>query len=338
MFSARDYPVTFMSHRLVVSVLVIGDEILDGFVRDTNSGWLASRLRCHGVPLSRIVAVSDCVAEIDEALTAELARERPRLVLTTGGVGSTPDDVTYRAIAASLGRGLAAAPEIVEHIEGALEWTRRHGVDIDDEFADHMMSMARIPEGARVLRRTGGFAPGVRVDVDGGMDVPDGASVVILPGVPSQLRDIVRDVLEPELLAGRGQPGTIAEITHRFPESLLNHCLVRLTERYPSVKVGSYAGEPMLVRLRGHPEEVAAAAAQLRTYLHELESRPGADHLREAWSARLRAAREQPPARRDESSRSSGVPGAGPAATDHPMTDGQARTSQTDGEHAGDAP
>lgn len=272
------------------SIIVIGDEILGGFVQDTNSCWLATRLRNQGVRLSRIVTVPDDPADIDDALQRELARPRPRLIMTTGGVGSTPDDVTYEAIAASLGRQLEVAPEIAERIDGAVWWTQRQGLDVDAEFVDHMMRMARVPCDSRLLRRSSGWVPGVRVDVDGGIDRVDGATILILPGVPSELRAIFREVVEPDLLAGRGRPETVAELVHGFPESVLNPCFARLAREYPDVKVGSYPGTPMVVRLRGRPEEVEEAMAELGAYVEGLEADPGGARVREAWGERLTTA------------------------------------------------
>ncbi len=112
---------------LRASIVVIGDELLGGFVRDSNSHFLARRLRAHGVPLDRVQVVPDEYPAIDEALQAELARSRPRLVLSTGGIGSTPDDITFEAVARSLGREVVEEPRIAERLEGALSWTRGVG-------------------------------------------------------------------------------------------------------------------------------------------------------------------------------------------------------------------
>ncbi|MFN2556991.1 MAG: competence/damage-inducible protein A [Nitriliruptorales bacterium] len=276
---------------LAASIIVIGDEILGGFVQDTNSGWLASRLQAHGIPLTRVVTVPDDAAEIDDALQTELARTRPRLVVTTGGIGSTLDDLTYEAIAASLGRPLVVATEIAARIEGAVEWTRQLGLEVDEDFVDHMMRMARIPAGSQLLRRSSGWAPGVRLDFDGGMDDIGGATVLILPGVPSELRAIVTRVVEPDILTGRGQPQTVSELVHDFPESVLNSCFARLAARYPSLKIGSYPGMPMRVRLRGRSEQVVSAFAELESYVRALEADPGGARLREAWAQRRDAGR-----------------------------------------------
>ncbi len=274
---------------LAASILVIGDEILGGFVHDTNSGWMAERLQEHGVELSRVIVVPDDIDDIREELQRELRRSRPRLVITSGGIGSTPDDLTYEAVAAALDRPLVTAPEIAWRIDLSVEWTRRHGLEVGDDFVEHMMRMARVPEGTLLLVPGGGWAPGVQLDLDGGIDRAHGATVLILPGVPSQFRAIVRKAVEPRLLAGRGDDLAVAELEHGFPESVLNPCFARLGERFPDVKVGSYPGWPMRIRLRGRPEEVAAARAEVETYVRELEQGPAGARLQAAWEERVRA-------------------------------------------------
>ena len=270
---------------LEASLVVIGDEILGGYVTDTNSPWLADRLREHGVPLSRVHVVPDDADAIDEAVSAELARSRPRLVFTCGGIGSTPDDLTYEAIAASLGRELVEDPQIGERIQAALDWTREQGLEVDDDFAWHLGRMARIPAGSRLLWREGGWAPGVAVDVDGGVD-DEGASIVVLPGVPSEFQAIVGQVVEPRLLAGRNPVPTVVELEHDFPESALNLTFVEVQRRYPDVKLGSYPGSPMLVRLVGERAQVEGAAALVRAALDGLVASDGGARLRAAWQRR----------------------------------------------------
>ena len=284
---------------LEASVIVIGDELLGGFVADTNSPWLAQRLHAHGVALTRVHVVPDDLAAIDEALTTELARSRPRLVLTSGGIGSTPDDLTYEAVAASLGRELVEDPVIGERITSSLAWSRSIGLEVSKEYAWHLGRMGRIPAGSRLLQAGRGWTPGVAIDLDGGSDAAGGATVVILPGVPSEFRSLVEDAIEPLLLAGRNPVPTVAEIEHGFPESALNLVFVELLRCHPQVKLGSYPGDPMLVRLSGPPAEVEAAAALVRQGLDELAATPGGARLAEAWASRTRRARD----RRDEADR-----------------------------------
>jgi len=279
---------------LEASMVVIGDEILGGYVTDTNSPWLADRLRSHGVPLVRVQVVPDDFAAIDEALQAELGRSRPRVILTSGGIGSTPDDVTYEAVAASLGRDLVEDPVIGARIADALAWSREQGLEVTDAFAWHLGRMARIPAGSRLLLRPGGWAAGVAVDVDGGADLPGGATIVVLPGVPSEFRALVSQVIEDEVLAGRNPVPTVVELEHEFPESALNLTFVELLRRHPTVKLGSYPGRPMLVRLSGPAEEVAAAEALVADALAALTAGPAGRKLAAAWGGRRRSA-DPPP-------------------------------------------
>jgi nicotinamide-nucleotide amidase len=275
-----------MMARLHASIVVIGDEILGGFVRDTNSGWLAERLHRLGVPLDRIVTVPDDARAIDEALQTELVRGRPRILLTTGGVGSTPDDLTVEAVAASLGVGLRIEPEIDARITRALEWTTAQGAHIDPEHERAMRKMARVPEGSWLLPGVGGIAPGIAVDIDCGCHVECGATIVIMPGVPSELKRIMRQGVEPSLLLGRGAPLYMAEIRHGYPESTLSPLLDRLVVDFGDLHVGSYPDRECLIRLEGTPERVDQAMNVIRAFLSELDASPWSQQLRASWSAR----------------------------------------------------
>jgi molybdopterin-biosynthesis enzyme MoeA-like protein len=271
-------------HVLEASMVVIGDEILGGYVADTNSAWFAGRLRHHGVPLTRVHVVPDEADAIDEALQVEIGRGGPRLIVTSGGIGSTPDDITYEAVAASLGRGLVEDPVIGARIEQALTWTADLGLEVEGDFSWHLKRMARIPEGSRLLSSVAGWSPGVTLDLDGGCDA-GGLTVVVLPGVPGQFRGLVEHAIEPQLLAGRRDVPTVAEIEHGFPESALNLTFAALLGRF-DVKLGSYPGDPMLVRLTGTADEVAAAERFVRQAVDELAASPAGARLADAWAAR----------------------------------------------------
>lgn len=283
---------------LHASMIVIGDELLGGFVTDTNSPWVAGRLQAHGVPLTRVHVVPDDHAAIDEALQLELGRPRPRLILTSGGVGSTPDDVTYEAIAASLGVGLVDDPVIGERIAASLEWSRSLGLDVTEEYAGYLGRLGRIPAPARLLKAGRGWTPGVAIDVDGGSDA-GGVTIVILPGVPSELRSLVTEAIEPLLIVGRNPVPRVVEITHGYPESALNLVFAELIRDHPGVKLGSYPGDPMLIRLSGAAADVEAAAGLVRRRIAELTATPGGQRLLTAWEDRKRRWREERQAQQD---------------------------------------
>ena len=278
--SARGYDA-----RLRCSMIVIGDEILDGFVQDTNSGFVAGRLHALGIPLDRIVTVPDQASAIQEALTVELGRARPRVVLTSGGIGSTPDDLTMAAVAAYLGQELVVQPDVDERISRALEWTARQGVRVTEGHERSMRRMALVPSEGYLLPGAEGVAPGVAVAVEGGSE-RGGATIVVLPGVPGELRRIVHAGVEPALLAGRGRPQHVVEIRHSYPESTLNPVLDRIVAEYPQVHLGSYPGVECVVRLEGDEAATESAAALVREALDELDADDGALLLRERWRAR----------------------------------------------------
>lgn len=275
-----------MSAGLRVSIIVIGDEILGGFVQDTNSSFMAQRLQALGFPLDRVVTVPDEFDAIDEALGAELARPRPRLLLTSGGIGSTPDDITFEAVARHLGVDLRLEPTINGRISAALDWTVEQGVEVTDGHVRSMRKMAMVPEGAYLLPGAPGLVPGVAVDVDGGCGVDDGATVIVMPGVPRQLRGIFTEGVEQHILAGRGRPQHVAEVRHPYPESTLNPVLDRLVVEYPDVHLGSYPGTECIVRLKGDRERVEAAMALVAEYLETLAADPASTRLSEAWQTR----------------------------------------------------
>lgn len=270
---------------LFASMIVIGDELLGGYVADANSPWLAELLRDYGVPFERIHVVGDDLGAINEALTTELGRARPRLIVTSGGIGSTPDDITYTAVAASLKRPLVRDETMAERVEQALEWSRQNGLDVDDAFASHMYRMAEIPQGARLIYREDGWLPAVLVEVDEGL-VGGGVTIAILPGVPREFRSIMTETVGPNLLAGVNPLPIVREIQHRLPESALNAVFRRLIDAFPHVKLGSYPGYPMIVRLSGFGDDVRAAAAMVDTELEALMAGPAGAKLEAAWQRR----------------------------------------------------
>jgi molybdopterin-biosynthesis enzyme MoeA-like protein len=273
---------------LRASILLIGDELLGGFVEDANSVWLSKRLMELGVPLDRIHVLPDEADAIDEALQLELGRSRPRIIFTSGGIGSTPDDITYESVAASLGQKLVTHPTLADQIRKAVDWNAAHDIEITEDYEWHMLRMARIPEGSDLLMRDGGWVPGIRVDVDGG--TPDGgATIVILPGVPSEFRRIIEGTVVDELLVGVNPPLAVAEVEHGFPESVLNLCFIDIMERYPTVKLGSYPGSPMIVRLVGPSHEVEGARADVEAHVAEMMERPATRRLAESWTERFKA-------------------------------------------------
>lgn len=266
---------------LRAQILLVGDELLDGYVQDGNLQILAECLRGHGVALEKVSVLPDDVAVIATELELTLAAPRPALVITTGGTGGTWDDVTYEAVARALGVPLSVEPELEASVHRLLDWAVSAGREPDEDAVAAMMRIATVPQGSTV-HFLAGWLVGVQVDIAGGLQSATGATILILLGPPGHVRQLVDELISPKLLRGSGSVVTVAEVQHEYPETLVVGELGRIGRRR-DVSMGSYPGDPMLVRFRGASAEVAAAAAEFRAYLGELDEQPSAARVRAAW-------------------------------------------------------
>lgn len=194
------------------AVVTVGDELLLGETTDTNAAWLGRRLARRGIPVARRWTVGDEEEQIREAVAAAL--EDAVLVLVSGGLGPTPDDITRDAVAALLDRPLEEDPEVLEGIRRRF---RERGME---ELPGPNRRVAQVPRGARTLPNPHGTAPGLA------MEAGEGRHVVLLPGVPRELRGIVDGSLDALLEAwfGHRLPPVHIRTLHTtgIPESLLS--------------------------------------------------------------------------------------------------------------------
>jgi nicotinamide-nucleotide amidase len=170
--------------RPAVELLAIGDELLLGETVDTNSSWIARRLAAEGIAVARKTTVGDDVATIRAALAAAL--ERSRIVICTGGLGPTPDDLTRVALSEVYGRALVVDPAWLDVLR---ERYRQRGIPMPDIN----VVQAERPEGADLLHNPRGTAPGIALSDDAlGL-------TVLLPGVPSEMRGLMDEHVVPLL-------------------------------------------------------------------------------------------------------------------------------------------
>ena len=173
-------------------LLTVGDEILIGQIVDTNGAWLGERLAAAGVDLRRAVTVGDGLDDIGRAIE-EAAADGAALVVVTGGLGPTHDDLTRDAIARAFGRELHHDPEVFARIEKRYENRGRAMPALGRR-------MAEVPDGFEVLPNPKGTAPGLW----GERDTPSGRQrIVALPGVPHEMKAIWQAEVEPRLQAAR---------------------------------------------------------------------------------------------------------------------------------------
>lgn len=190
-----------------VEIITIGDEILIGQIVDTNSAWMGVELNKAGFDVVQISSVRDREAEIIRAL--ELALSRADVVLMTGGIGPTKDDVTKTTLCHFFGAELVFDDEVYQNIERLL----KHRQSAINELT---RSQALVPDKARIFSNTVGTAPITWFEQDGKV-------VVSMPGVPYEMKTAMNDAIIPALKVKFNTP----TILHRtllvkgFPESAL---------------------------------------------------------------------------------------------------------------------
>lgn len=220
-----------------VAVVTVGDEILKGDTVNSNAAWLGRQLGDRGVDVERVVVVPDRVADIAEAV--DWCRSDYDAVILTGGLGPTLDDLTMEGVSVAFG------VEMEEH-EAALAWLDEETRYTRDDLAE---GTADLPAGAQMLPNPEGVAPGCVME-----------NVYVLPGVPEEMRGMFEVIADD--FSGRQRHVDIVRADE--PESALLDLLVEVRDEF-DVRVGSYPGDVVRVRLEGHDEtRVADAATWLR--------------------------------------------------------------------------
>jgi len=251
-----------------VEVLCIGTELLLGSILNSNARWIAEQLAALGIPHVRQVVVGDNRARVIEAVRE--ASRRCRVLVTTGGLGPTPDDLTTEAIAAAFATPLVEHPEVWETIQQRISARGR-------PVAPSNRRQALLPQGAAVLPNPTGTAPGMIWSPPAGPPTP-GFTVLTFPGVPSELHAMWRATAEPWLRQAGLSQGVFASRSLRFwgvAESNLAEQVADLLEgANPTVAPYAGAGEVTL-RITARADDPVAAAALLEPVERELRQRTG---------------------------------------------------------------
>src|SRR6266516_1632031 len=228
------------------SIVTIGNELVSGDIENTNGSWLAARLEALGVDVVLVAALPD-----DEERLAAFVRARAAeadIVVVTGGLGGTPDDVTREAIATAFEVALEEQPEVARRLR-----ERFHS------NPDYAARWAQLPSGSRALEIPRGGAPGFVI-----------GNVYVLPGLPAEMKAMF-ETLSEELRSG--SPIDSWRRTYRTTESRIVAVLEAAGEQHPGVRVGSYpsfgadGGTVEIVLKSRDPDALAAATAWLEQAL-----------------------------------------------------------------------
>jgi nicotinamide-nucleotide amidase len=242
-------------------IIAVGDEVLSGHTQDTNSAFLAKRAFAAGFPVRRIEVVADQLEDVGGAIHRAVADPAVNRIVVCGGIGPTPDDRTFEAVAAALGRPLEENTVALAGITGMVARMHAAGWIADNVVSEGNRRCAMVPAGGRVLANRRGMAPPMAYDLG------EDRWLFILPGVPREFTTIVEEELIPRFFVG-GTASQVTEVRYRgVPESELYPSLRRLADEFDDVAVGSYPqteARQVIVRLRGaDPARVHAAAQRM---------------------------------------------------------------------------
>jgi nicotinamide-nucleotide amidase len=264
-------------------ILSTGDELTTGRIADTNAQWLANKLFEMGVDLVAVLTVGDFPDRLEWAWRRAL--ELGDLVISTGGIGPTADDLTTETIGRVLGRTLVEDEPSADRI-------RRFFASRGVEMPLNNLKQALLPTGGVIIPNPLGTAPGYRVDADG-------KHLVVLPGVPREMKPMVEDAVLPWIRSQRGGDVYLAHVFQTFgiSESGLDELVAGAVDPAQG-RVSFRASFPEIslrVVVNGAPDEaerrLAHVAAALRSRIGEYAYGEGATTMEEEVGKALKAKR-----------------------------------------------
>lgn len=215
----------------------IGDELLIGQVVNTNAAFIGQQMAAAGFPLTDVITIGDDGANIRQTL--ENAFQKTDVVMMTGGLGPTRDDITKKVICEMFQRELVMDEKVLQHVT---ELFAARGM----ELTETNRQQAAVPEGCTVLFNTLGTAPGLWLDNDGKV-------LIVLPGVPFEMEKLIKDEVLPRLLERDAQHHAILykvlQCTN-ITESGLSDLLTDYENQLPEELKLAYLPKPGIIRLR----------------------------------------------------------------------------------------
>ena len=231
---------------MLAEIITIGDEILIGQIVDTNSAWMAQQLNLIGIKLKQISSVSDDADHIIEALN--LAKKRAKVILITGGLGPTKDDITKFTLARYFNMGFRRDEETLKHIEGIFQRSNRPMIELNRKQAD-------VPDGCTVIQNKNGTAPCMWFEAEENI-------IVSMPGVPFEMMYLMQEEILPRLKQSFKLPFIVHKtlLTANIGESFLATEIESIEDSLPDHIKLAYLPKLGQVRLRlsaiGNDEQI----------------------------------------------------------------------------------
>jgi len=236
------------------SIVVVGTEILRGLVQEVNSHWLVKKLAEIGLDVARVVIVPDDYGAIAWALESSI--EVSDVVLVTGGLGFTEDDITLDAAARALNLKLVLNAEAVELLK------KRVG----ERFQGYIKA-AYIPEGGRPLYNSVGISPGVHLSIDGG-----NKDIFFLPGVPVEMVRMFEEHVEPILRNKYARyTARISVVTEHSKESDVDSLIADIKKKYREAYFKTHASVPVAVSILVPAHSQSELKQKVESIVNELK-------------------------------------------------------------------
>jgi nicotinamide-nucleotide amidase len=215
-----------------IEILVIGFEILQGKFLDTNSNWMAKRVAKYGHILSRITTIGDIKEEISSTIN-EILKRKPDIVITSGGLGPTFDDITIQSVASGLNREVKLDPQAYKLVKRIYEKAFDKGILKLREMTKEREKMAYLPVGSIMLPNPVGVAPGVKIQ--------EGKTAIFLfPGVPTEIKKMFREYIQPILTDRKGKFIEKGFRLNGIGESQLAPYITKLHEENPKIWIKTH--------------------------------------------------------------------------------------------------
>lgn len=228
-------------------IITIGDEILIGQIVDTNSAYIGQKFNEIGVPIVKITSIQDNADEIEEQLTISL--QRSDIVIVTGGLGPTKDDITKHTIARMFKSPLVRDNDTFEHVKAMVE---SRGF----EFNTSNQSQADVPICATVIKNHHGSAPGMMFNQNGHL-------MFCLPGVPYEMENLLEDVLK--IVKTSFKLNSVVHetvLSFGLPESVLSETISSWEDALPKHLHLAYLPNPKGIRLRLSAYDIESESAK----------------------------------------------------------------------------
>ena len=215
-----------------IELLMIGNEILIGKTQDTNSNWMAKRITKFGHKIKRITTIGDEVDTISKTLK-DILKRKPDIIITSGGLGPTFDDMTLAGIAKGLNREIELNQHAYKAIKKTYERAYEKGLLKLEGMTKEREKMAYLPQGSTPLPNTVGTAPGVKI-------TEEKTIIFILPGVPAEMKAIFRNVITPILKQKKGKFIERGFFFSGIGESQIAAYTNKLEEKYPQLWIKTH--------------------------------------------------------------------------------------------------